>query len=511
MHTIMVVDDDPIIIDGLCMLLKKIEPMSVVLVAKSGADALGVLLEQPVELILTDIKMPVMDGLELIENLRMLNFQGEVVIISGFDDFELVRKALQLGASDYLLKPVKSDELERVCKACFERLQSKRYRSLALDGQASTNNVHLQQVWLDKLMQGGQEAEQVRTRFTEFPTHLLCLVSDSLLSAQNNWNNLLISLADLIRSAVKDLSSPKPAIIHGDYSGYWIALIFVSSPESLALRKQLSEELSNRWIRCGLSKEFRSNEQQQAFWEAREMLKSNFYDMPTLEAVLPEPFPFEALTVKLLAYFEEENWREFYASVDELFINAHHSRPEPELLRQHLMTVVYNLMDRNKSLIGIIGRHKLSEKDIVLKVKEAMSFSILRLSFINILHQYMSELLDQRLAPEDDYILKAKSYIQKHFQNHISLSEIASELGLNPNYFSTLFHKKTNGTFTEYVRTVRIKNAITLMKEPGMQMREVAEQSGFSDNTQFYRAFKQVTGVSPGKFKRTHGGLSPEV
>ncbi len=504
MYTILIVDDDQAIREGFCLMLGDIEPSARLLTAQTGAEALGIVMQHSVELIFTDVKMPVMDGLELTENLRLLKYQGEVVIISGHDDFELVRKALQLGATDYLLKPVKQDELRSVCTTYAARFKSKQFRDLSLGLKEAHQNAHLQQVWLNKLMEGGEEAKHVWDGFGNLPSHLFCLVLDLYSAGYSDADKILLSLSDVLTKELPSRGCNKPVLIHGEHTGHWLVLVFIDSQFGNQLRSLCAQELFSKGFRCGISSIYLTHELHNAYWEAHEALNETFYDIPLPEEELKEAFPYPQLTDTVLSCAKDGNSPSYNKAMEALFSQARIERPDIGMLRQHLRTIVYSMMNQNKDLIGIIGKYKLTKHDVIQQIRELQTFSMLRRSFIDIMLMYLGEMTERRLASEDSYIQKAKSYIDHHYGESMSLGEVSSVLGLNPNYFSSLFHQKTGETFTEYIRSVRIANAILLMGSTNMKVYEIAQRTGFSDNAQFFRAFKQVTGISPGKYKQQH-------
>ena len=188
----------------------------------------------------------------------------------------------------------------------------------------------------------------------------------------------------------------------------------------------------------------------------------------------------------------------------EIFMQALADQPEADALRRHLSDMVYSLMNQDKDLIGIIGKYKLTDKDIMLKIREAQSFSQLRKDYQELMLLYFNELKERRLSQDDCNIQRAKEYIENNYRDNVSLSEIAQRLGLHPNYFSTLFRQKTGETFSDYLRSARIAKAIELMNGTNMKVYEIASRVGYNDNAQFHRAFKQITGISPGQYKQKH-------
>ena len=127
MRNILVVDDDPVIRRELCGFLEEYSRETgealVACEAENGQKAIEAVCARPIELIFSDIKMPLCTGTQMMEKLRELGYAGQVVIISGFEDYSLIRSSMKLGASDYLLKPIAQEEFRVVLRECLGRPQ----------------------------------------------------------------------------------------------------------------------------------------------------------------------------------------------------------------------------------------------------------------------------------------------------------------------------------------------------------------------------------------------------
>ena len=495
MQTILIVDDDRTIREGLSLMLNDIEPQARILMAGTGAEALETTMRFPVDLILTDVKMPVMDGLELVENLRRLNFSGEAVIISGFDEFDFVRRALKLGAADYLLKPVKAQELRAICGECARRLREREQPSLSLTPHALSDNPYVQQARLIGLLAGGNTGEHT-TAYSGLPDSVFCLVADALSAGR------VKGLQSAFESAGRQAEGI--ALIQGEYLGVWTALCFAPFETVEKLRVMCGQALMASGFRCGVSVIYTSRECRSAFLEAQSALAACFYDEILPEGGSKEAFPYPEHSGHLIACVAAGNWAECGRAMRGIFQQALADQPDADALRRHLSDLVYSLMNQDKDLIGIIGKYKLTDKDIMLKIREAQSFSHLRKEYQDLMLLYLNELRERRLSQDDCNIQRAKEYIENNYRDNVSLSEIAQRLGLHPNYFSTLFRQKTGETFSDYLRSARIAKAIELMNGTNMKVYEIADRVGYNDNAQFHRAFKQTTGISPGQYKQKH-------
>lgn len=174
--------------------------------------------------------------------------------------------------------------------------------------------------------------------------------------------------------------------------------------------------------------------------------------------------------------------------------------PVPELKKQ-MNHFVYSILSRNPAFIPVISTEKFTDYDIFEHIAVDESLSALQKStYFSINHMIESILLSTK--DKDDYVIqKAKEYIHNNFADNISLNDVAAHVFLNGNYFSTLFKQKTGTTFRDYLRNYRIERAKDLLRSTHLKIYEVGLQTGYNEQPHFVRAFKSVTGLTPGEFR----------
>jgi len=127
------------------------------------------------------------------------------------------------------------------------------------------------------------------------------------------------------------------------------------------------------------------------------------------------------------------------------------------------------------------------------------------------LQKYISYVFDVQAVRHKDVILRAMSYIRRHFTEKVSLEDVAEEVSLSPTYFSRLFKEEAGQSFKVYLNDLRIGEAKNLLAETVIPLIDVAASVGFEDQSYFSRVFRNVVGISPGRFRRTADGRLPEV
>lgn len=506
---ILIVDDDPIIRDGLCHMLGGLAGDHALYTATNGDEALERICSGCIGLVFADVKMPVCDGIELLEKLNGMGYQGEVVIISGFDDYHFVRKAMKLGAADYILKPVVAEELHAVYQDCVRRLAGRRsrFREHRDTQQHMLQSLYAGQAQVVQLIQPaspGEREDFLRNNELPADTEAIAVVMDCTengLMHDADKQTAFLSGAGIVD---RGLGERTLALVQGEYRQLWtmLALIEPAHAQHARLIESLQQTLREEGVRFGISQRAWPVAQiPQALAEAQSSLEAYFFDLPAENAEASEPFPFAQLTERAIERIAACDAPAAYQAVTALCRHVCALRPSVEQSKQLFVSIMYTVMNRNKDFIAVIGKYKFTEKDIVHVVREAQTMSYLKKCFLSLVQVYIDALNERQLSRDEYAAQKARAYIESGYQNNLSLGEISEHLGLHPNYLSSLFRQKTGKTFSEYLRGVRIAKAVELMRETNLKVYEIASHVGYNDNAQFYRAFKQITGVSPGQYK----------
>ncbi len=506
MYDILIVDDDPIIRQGLCRIIEGFEERGILYQAGNGIEALDRICLGNIGLVFADIKMPICNGLELLQKLTDIDYRGEVVMISGFDDFEFVRMAMRLGASDYMLKPISSEELQAVYHDALQRLTRKQMDGINTRDlpKVLLEKIYTEQAWLDRL-QSKPEAFADFLRDYSLPRNAqiaVCLFSafgKGSISERDRQAAYLLGT-----SMLHELDMPgKSAMLQGLYKQQWAAIVFFLSGKTSDISRRMAAYCQREGISFGIAqREDLCNPFASVLEEALRGLENFFYDMSGTPSSGQEARSLEEMADQSATLIAACKTMEALASLQQLFDRICGLRPSVEEVKRLLVSIIYALMRKNKEFIGVIGKFKFTDLDIVLMVQAETTVSGLRKQYISLIQAYVDALDLRRLSRDDYAILKAKSYLENGYQGSLSLSEIANRLGLNPNYLSSLFHQKTGKTFSEYTRDTRIEKAIEMMSSTNLKMFEIALAVGYSDSAQFHRAFKQATGASPGVYKR---------
>ena len=210
---------------------------------------------------------------------------------------------------------------------------------------------------------------------------------------------------------------------------------------------------------------------------------------------------YESGMEELADTFCEYDIREFSRKLSILFMRAGAEGVPVSDFKQQLMNLVYSIMGKSNSFIQTVSEYKFTEYDVILTIRNATSATQLHKDMSAIMDLYLTKIVE-KLSRHDDFTMqKAKKFMEENYNLDVSLQTVAALLGFHPNYFSTLFKNKTGTTFSQYLQTLRIEKSCELIQKTNLNLYEIGEKVGYSDNANFCRAFKKVKGISPSKYK----------
>jgi len=513
MIRIMIVDDEPVIRFGIKASVDwRKAGFSVTGDFANGAEALEHMKKEPVDILITDIKMPVMDGLELTRRALQLNPHLKVILVSSYNDFEYVREGLKLGVVDYILKPtLQPEELLSIVQRCEEEIRK--------------------DVRLERTLMGviSSELERERKGYEQKLKHFLLNKSVELPAGSyppwlsDDYTAVYVMLhrvpameemyGYLYRSIARD------AAIERFYSIAARGVIFSVSeqelffviPHSGHLEMELAglqsemEKASGIGISFGYASGKGSNTVKDCFQRSAKAREAVFF---LGKGIYPE---------HSMAKEEAEQEGGY---LPELL------SPIAEVNDERLRDTV--AVWRNRWRFGGKTPNELKEEAcrvISVMFKQTADPYALVESFDTLFQSETLDELCERLLEQaaelrkhgwektaridsENPIAKAIEYIRQHYLESITLQQVADHVHVSKNYFSILFKKTMEQNFIDYLIFLRIERAKELLLNTSLKVYEVAEQSGFNDTKYFSKLFKKVAGVSPVDY-RNEGGKVP--
>ena len=526
MFNLILVDDEPFVLKGIPRVfdLKKYN-FNLVQTYDNPVRALNELSMTKPDLIITDIKMPQMDGLQFSQEAKKICPDAEIVILSGHDNFSYAQTAVRLGASDYLLKPIKKKDFERMLISTAKTLQdkqSKRHLSEQMQITTKMNYSILKNNFFEQLLiQGSLKSNTLQSlynqlgfTFSESPFILVKFVIYEI----NTKNDYISTLEKIISEFIHKLSDfTNIEEFYTDEYLYFILYDFKDiifeeddihkiimdfakdkEKENIHLLAGISDihrnisQISLASIECddGILTNYKNHEHhnQSGMLTYNEnadlhipssdienlMIAIHTHDMSNIEKIIDTIFEQPALklykdlgtSITLVILLKMAHIQTKYQSSD-IFIT-------PDILNIGYLSSKYPSSIQQKNLIF--------EKSLKL-----------------------SQLIEsQEIKSSSKIILSAVQYINNNYNKNINLTDVANAIHISKNYLCDIFKKEMNITFIDYVTNLRIEKAKYLLSHTDKKMYEISEEVGYNDYAYFSQIFKRHTGTTLSAYRKQH-------
>lgn len=521
MMRVMIVDDERLIRDGLAHLIDwTAYHCSVVAEAADGVQALEYLQDHGIDLVFTDIRMPRLDGIEFARQLRERQPNIMIVFISGYDDFSLVRKALQMGACDYLLKPLDPDvltelltrlsresearatlsqeelnRLNRDAKLARQHRIQKLFRRIALDRRPLTSDeVTLLEPEAGKVYRLiVVEIAQFYTRYANLSAEQLGLMQDNLSEALQEYcgeDATIFALGDG-RYGLCLYDMEAKVAQQGDFLLNRLHHLPNTGDELICFDGGIT------YAPDDIAKLYENVlREREAFFSPEEAGRgrNRSYDTDeVLNRAANEVLDAVRLGDKELLALRMREMTELIAGeVESSFLYA-------QVTFANLYAQAIRFVTDTGGSISEVFDDPMGEYRVVYNGQnlEQVSGSMLRI--LSAISEYLQMCFRGDTVSQ---IRKAKRYIDNHLgDSSLSMQQVANEFAMSASYFSTEFRKVVGYTFTEYLMMARIQRAGELLKNSQLKVYEVAEALGYKNTTYFSTLFKRQYGVTPKQYR----------
>lgn len=535
MYKLMIVDDEPLTREYIKTNVSLLHGQwTCTGEAGDGKEALALIDEGNLfDLIITDIKMPDMSGLELAQQLARREAGPRIVILSGYDEFSMAKEALQYGVHDYLLKPIVNEELILVLDQIAGQLEAERSREAAyetlvslseqsreqiarnfLRAVISDNNIEIKVLYpiLHRLKISLLEAEG---------TIMIVDIDESGLLEQDISPSDFILFRYIVHQTAAELAAiGNDTILFTDNEERTVMLVLGENANDVLIRcNRLFQQLANTiadmteihlWGAVG-SSEIDVLQLNMSYKQAYQTLKSRlFIHQHTPSALLPSDADFNEKVRRLdkdlsviLTAFAGNGDVQLHSALGMLV------REFEPLDRQMLLRLGVYMINRlagsfaaekrNEAVLAAIKLLKQQLKDQIYSPEESVQIYWRMLECLNTATAQMPE---EEASNEHEIITKMKEYILAHFSEPLSLALIAEMMNLSSGYLSSLFHGNTGESYIKFLTRVRMEHAATLLRsKPAEKIYDVAEKVGYTSVKHFSYVFKQYYGIPPGEYQ----------
>ena len=468
--------------------------------ADNGEVALELAEQLNPDVVLTDIKMPFMDGLELCRRLKQFLPAAKLVVFSGFDDFEYARQAVSMGVSEYILKPINAPELTAVLDKLRGQLDQQRMERRDMETLRRRYDESLpvlRELFYTRLLDGHLSPGQITLRAARYEITLgpgpwivaLAYPGGGTLDETAARDELLLlSVRAFLEEHFSLEGCSACAVLYGDIVALLIQLrdetCLYPLLKELDRLSRLSQSYLGLSLTAGVGCLCRNLEPQSSaalsFEEEDQRALANAVKLGTPDQVKQVV---RALTERLRqAGLSSSRCDLFLLELVACLVR---------LARAGSVAVEEVFGEGFTGVVPISGFSSLDELCLWLETHCLK------------LHDLLGR---QRLNSTGQLIERAKAFIAGHYTDtQLSVETLCSHLHLSPTYFSTLFKREVGMSFTAYVTQVRMERAAQLLQNTDEKTYRIAEQTGYADPNYFSYVFKRHFGLSPSKFRSGQG------
>lgn len=521
---LLIVDDESEIREGLTDTIDWRQiGINDVVTAKNGIEAVKVIQKSVPDIVLTDIRMPGMDGLELSDYIRNTYPRTKIFLISGYADFSYAKQAISIGVEEYLIKPVNVDELlQKISKAV---------NSIKLENSAGS---------IDDKRSGEVESflSGILDNTASSPANYAVILNSfgfrwdkpyqsTILFEIDDYSSFIVNppikLTDLRMMLADRLShmSSFEIIPFSDSMVKYIAFfVNIRNPEEYSkLIKEFPDKIYgvgsitskyNLSLTTSISRLYPQNDFKRAYSNAADTLKHKFFIGKGVFLLSPQfenktyenPISPEAIKEDLIKTIRLGDAEKCLALLQPLFKSYRFASTDKiDTIKENFLKIVVVLSSESCKLSKSAYEGnilQLGYNQYVEKFETIEEF----IKQVEIFYCDIIEILKQRQATKSKWILeKAKEYMKKNFVEDLTVEEIANHVERNPNYFCHLFSNIEGIPITEYLNKLRIEKAKELLKTTSLMSYEIAEKVGFKNYRYFTQVFKKFVVKSPMSYR----------
>jgi two-component system response regulator YesN len=518
MNKVVLVDDEHFVRKGILALVDWQDcGFEVCAEASNGEDALEIIEQTKPDLVITDIRMPVLDGLELIRHLvEDKQFPTKFIILSGYNDFKYAQKAVRYGVVDFILKPLDQEEIEIVLKQLTKTLDEERkvkeYRQ----------NILVTNLFEDLVLGNIEHVKEEQTDMLR-------------LDLVNQMNYLIIEINEIISSPIDRtrIESYKTMIGDAIYDLTQVEIWAIREHELLrfgltitdnhltsfdhnifefvsSLQKNLQHELDKSltiYIGQTVNK---INQLNVSFESAIESLQYKYMNVSNQPVMFDKVKDLsiahmdidDHLYTSLMESIEEKDKKNIQEKIDLIFSEFQVQLFAPGSIKASITRCVNKIIKTIRSMEG--NEQQLTTLTPMLHLHDSsVTFIQLKKYFSELVLEACEYICSLRKKNGKGDIYKIKAYIEGNFNENISLKSIASAFYMNPVYMGQLFKKTYGVYFKEFLLQLRIDESKKLLRQTTLRVYEIAEKVGFRNSDYFVTQFEKQESMTPTEYRKS--------
>lgn len=512
--------------------------------AEDGGEALEIALKEKPDIVITDIRMPELSGIDLMKKLNENSIFSKMIVVSGYDDFEYAQGALRMGAINYLLKPVDEEELLDSVKRCVEELKKEKNKETVFDKQSAASEMLMEHIYEDLIFETSEKrTEELLQKLSRkeigFPFQSAAVVNMQVREHTFFVNDKVKSdmwsvYQWLRRNLQEDCYECQYLYMRGSQI---VLLLFGDDPEA-----KFMERVEN-WVQLileALQKELNIS----LFMAAGDVTDDFSGIHRAYEMAQKKIKEKRAEEKRILALRNQETEQELNTRFDDVYgeydfklLIKEIRNGDSEKAQTELQAILQSSSRRLQSadmmklqlfymnFINRIAGACLPECEAYADELAMQCMTVMReLIYIgsdtivtemwDCLRKFVEKLVEvyqenngKRKHWMIDQVLQ---YVEENYNTALSTRDIAGRFFMNTSYFSKLFHEQMGCTFSNYLINVRVEKAKMMLTQTNMKLYDIAEAVGYTNVQYFSTIFKEKEGLTPSAFRQMRSAVKDE-
>ncbi len=528
---VMLVDDEPIITTGLKKLIDwNAEGYTIVMTASNAKEALEFLERERVDLIITDIKMPEMDGLEMIKQIRERELSdASIILLSGYRDFNYARQAIKYSCSDYILKPIQGKFLLESVRAVAAKKQINIKKQ---EDDLRYNRILLEKSMLTLLMgkEDAEAAEHVKKHMRlSAPLRFVHITMEDISYLKELADDEIYALKEKMSRACADYLGVNEDHIFKDIYGleesYGIGFVYCDymaqeageDMESFLAKMQQFVEAQNGVIKISLmvgkgvadiSKLSISYTSACSIKTLKgfKKPKSVYYYEDEIQSSPGKVMICKKSLDNLIFAIAQNNRNDIEESVEAFFKEMEEIGTEEKMVSMNVNYLLFQLI------------HLAVEQDETVNQEEVMTYIGEKVSaqgiapngqsyLLEFAYEYADYLISLRKNSSRGILQELEREVRQNYAENLTLRELGQKYFLNSSYLGQIFRKKYGQSFKDYLCSYRINEAAKQLLQTDKKISIIAEEVGYHDTDYFISKFIEQMGCTPAKYRRNDGQI----
>ena len=522
-YKVLLVDDEPSILRGMEEGIPWNEfGFEVAGTAANGQEAWELIQNERPDVLISDIRMPFMNGLELVRTLNENYIRMKTILVSGYDDFEYAQQAIRYGVSEYLLKPISMPQMEELLQRIHHEITAEieeKKNQTYLQNMYKENLPILKERFLTELMEGRIPEEKIQKRLRN-------------LKIDFDWDSALVAVFQLVHdeedSEMKYFVLSK--VLHEIFENFGAHLIFrcyekivliIAAEDQSKVQgvlKCLHEAnlIGERYLQtsfyCGVGNLVSGIENiQHSYQNAVEAIEYSVVseDEPVIYIQDIENLEDEELKFAGDQYFKELNLaikmsdeKNIQHQVDNLFGEMERCKMNYEEYQTKIIELCFSLAKIARQY-GLEEKKYSDPRSLMSEILSAYTGDELKKGFLSYTISLGRAVNQKRMDNNGLLAQRAKEFIDQNFmRSDLSVEILCDYLHISPSYFSSIFKKIHGISFVNYLTNRRIEEAVFLLKTTDYKTKVISEMVGYPESNYFSYVFKKKTNISPANFRK---------